>query len=84
LTGVTAVNDSADSTPEELAAEMLPTIDEHHGVCSANPPYDSLHVVGARMSADLLAAAGVFGLSEISGRDLDFELRMPEPADGSR
>jgi hypothetical protein len=82
LTGVTAFNDAPDSTPEELAERMLSIIDMHHGEYSANPPYDALHVIGARKSADFVAAAGAFGLSEVSGRDFDFELRIPEPVVG--
>ena len=83
LTGVTPFNDSPESTPEDLAVRMFSTIDLHHGEYSAEPPYDALRVIGARLSPDLVAAAGAFGLSEVNGRDFDFELRLPQPLAGS-
>jgi hypothetical protein len=83
-TGVSTFTDSPDSTPEVLAARMLPVIELHHGEYSANPPYDSLHVIGARKSAELLAGTSIMGLVEVIGQDFDFECRVPNDASGSR
>lgn len=84
LAGVTSFNDTPTSSPEDLAIKMLSIIDLHHGEYSASQPYSSLHVIGARKSADLVAAADTLGLSEVSGQDFDFELRIAEPVGGSR
>jgi hypothetical protein len=80
LTGITTFRDSPDCSPEELAATLLPVIDLHHGEYSSVPPYDALHVIGARKSVELLAAAAAFGLIEVHGKELDFEMQRPHDA----
>ncbi len=55
----------------EVFAEILPVVDEHHGILSCNPPYQRIAVYGARPNGTARAALAA----------IEFELEA-ETADG--
>jgi hypothetical protein len=46
LTGITSFQAEPTSDPRNHIIEMLPTIEEHHGIYSHNPPFDALRIFG--------------------------------------
>src|SRR6267154_6155979 len=50
LTGITVFDDQKSSSPEELLVSQIDTIDLHHGVHSANPPYTVVEAIGASIT----------------------------------
>ena len=47
FTGITSFNDTAETTPDELAASMLDIIEEHH------PQWNTLQIIGTQMTKSL-------------------------------
>jgi len=50
---LTTFTEVADGLPESSVADMLPTIDEHHGVYSQEPPWKTIEVIGARLTREI-------------------------------
>jgi hypothetical protein len=51
----------APESPSECFADLLPTIDRHHGEFSQSPPYDRLEVYGVRPNHSVQAALSSIG-----------------------
>lgn len=65
------------SASEELA-DLLPTVDLHHGVFSQTPRYDRLLIYGARPNQAVLAALSSIGFAlEIATADGFSAVRSP-------
>ena len=62
LQGITTFHDCGGS-PEEELMEVIDTIDLHHGVYSANPPFSEVEVIGAGLSPAVEQAFRRLGLS---------------------
>lgn len=75
LTGITYFRDFPELSPAELAASMIDTIEEHHGVHSHKPSFSRLTVLGAAADAALTAALEAINFHMISadGSNLEFE-----------
>ncbi len=63
LTGVTSYTTGESATQEDDVIELLPTIDEHHGVYSHSPAYDAVLIYGVSKSERLLEAFQGYGFS---------------------
>ena len=74
LTGLTSFTDFPQLSPAELAAEMMATIEEHHGVFSHTPAFSQLRVLGATIDPVLTAASEEIGfhLDSATAASLDF------------
>ena len=64
LNGITSFQDSASFSPEDALLGVLDTIDLHHGIHSANPPYTVLEIVGTPLTANLKNKLVSFGFDE--------------------
>src|SRR4051812_24694841 len=53
LDGVTTFKFAEDSSPEDVLIDEVDTIDLHHGVHSANPPYMVIEAIGASINEKL-------------------------------
>ena len=47
---------------DEWCASVLATVDEHHGPCSQDPPYDAIQVIGTPLSPTLRAFCEELGV----------------------
>ena len=63
--GVTLFNASSEAEPDEVAASMIGTIDEHHGQYSHTPPCGCIRVYGCGASTRLVEALAGYGYTTI-------------------
>jgi hypothetical protein len=73
--GVTTFDVRPTASPEEIVIDLLPTVDEHHGEYSHNPPWSILEIHGAPLTPTLKAALREFGVSEFEPWDGGFTCR---------
>jgi len=78
--GVTLFNASGDAEPDEVAASMIGTIDEHHGQYSQTPPCGCIRVYGCGASARLVEALAEYGYTAIIRSEEGFSARPGEDA----
>lgn len=64
LDGITTFVDDPSARPEELLADILATIDLHHGEYSSKPPYSRILVHGARLTPIVAQALREFGFDK--------------------
>ena len=64
LNGVTTFKFEVDSSPEQILINELDTIDLHHGMYSANPPYAVIQVIGASLGEALRSKLPELGFNE--------------------
>jgi hypothetical protein len=83
LDGITTFKVSDDCSPENALINELPTIDLHHGVYSANPPYTVIEVVGAQISAEIRNKLSQFGFDQFEPTQQGFRAVRPIPSDYS-
>jgi len=57
---------------EDHVINHLDTIDLHHGVYSANPPYSAFEIIGAELTDRLRTELALFGLTEITINERGF------------
>jgi hypothetical protein len=69
---VTTFKAADDDSGSETCLKMLETIDLHHGVDSADPPYSVLEIVGARLSRSVQRAIEALGFSRFESTDNGF------------
>jgi hypothetical protein len=72
---VTTFKAAADDTGSEVCLKMLDTIDLHHGVYSADPPYSVLEIVGAPLNRTMKAALEGLGFSRFESTVNGFRAR---------
>jgi hypothetical protein len=83
LEGVTTFKTRDDSSPEDMLIQELETIDLHHGVYSANPPYTVLEVIGTRISDRVKEKFAEFGFDQFEPTSKGFRTTRPLPKDWS-
>jgi hypothetical protein len=69
-----------DSSPEDSLINELDTIDLHHGIHSADPPYTVLEVIGAEMIERVKAGLSEFGFNEFQTTEEGFRAVRPLPS----
>jgi hypothetical protein len=83
LDGVTTFKAKSDSSSEEALINELDTIDEHHGIYSANPPYTVVEVIGLSISDKLKNKFSQFGFNQFESTPQGFCAKRPLPSDYS-
>lgn len=83
-TGLTSFRDCLQLSSAGLAASMIATIDEHHGVHSCQPSFSRLTVIGAGLDSTLAASLEEIGFHFVYARDsaLDFAKNEVPNAEG--
>jgi hypothetical protein len=77
LDGVTLFKASEDRPPEQMLIDWMDTIDLHHGVYSADPPYTVIRVVGSKLTAEGRQVLGTFGFDSFTVTDDGFHAVRP-------
>ena len=80
LTGITTFDDTESSSADELLIAELDSIDLHHGVHSADPPYTELEVLGARLTDTAKQALAAYGFAKFHENSIGFTAIRCEPA----
>jgi hypothetical protein len=83
LDGVTTFKTKSDSSSEEVLINELDTIDDHHGIYSANPPYTVVEVIGTSISDRLKSKFSQFGFNQFESTPRGFCAMRPLPSDYS-
>jgi hypothetical protein len=83
LEGVTTFKTRDGSSPEDALIEQLKTIDLHHGVYSANPPYTIVEVIGTSISDRVKTNFAEFGFDQFELTPQGFRAIRPVPKDWS-
>lgn len=83
LDGVTTFKFGEDSSPEDVLIDEVDTIDLHHGVHSANPPYTVIEAIGASISEKLKSKLSQFGFNQFEITSQGFRAVRPMPSDWS-
>jgi hypothetical protein len=83
LVGVTTFKARDDSSPEDALIHELETIDLHHGVYSANPPYTVVEVIGTGISDRVKENFAEFGFDQFEPTSEGFRAIRPLPKDWS-
>jgi hypothetical protein len=83
LVGVTTFKTRSDSSPEEALVSELDTIDLHHGIRSANPPYTVLEVVGTNLTVALESTLSQLGFNQFEATPRGFCAMRPLSPGGS-
>jgi hypothetical protein len=60
------------SSFEDVLINELPTIAEHHGLYSGNPPYTMMEVIGTEISEKIKDALARFGFDQFEPTPLGF------------
>jgi hypothetical protein len=77
LDGVTIFKASAENSLEEVLIDELQTIDMHHGVHSADPPYTVLQIIGTVLTARIEAALSEYGFNSFRPTPEGFQAIRP-------
>jgi hypothetical protein len=64
LTGITTFKAQDSSPAEDLLLNEMETIDLHHGLYSADPPYTVLEVIGTSLSDRIKSQLSEYGFDE--------------------
>jgi hypothetical protein len=75
LDGVTTFHVEPNSTPEKWCANIIGTVDEHHGEYSHDPPYSIVEVIGVKLTTRLRHAFEECGLNEFVETTEGFEAK---------
>jgi hypothetical protein len=68
---------STSTSAEDCVIHQLDTIDLHHGIQSADPPYAGFQIIGTEATARLATELGVYGLTQITKTDSGFRATNP-------
>jgi hypothetical protein len=77
LEGITLFKAADTSSPEEMLVGWMDTIELHHGVYSADPPYTAVRVIGATATPHLREVLGTFGFDSFTLTDEGFRAVRP-------
>ncbi len=80
LTGITTFRGAESLSAEDLLVSQLDTIDLHHGIHSANPPYTILEVLGVSLGDRIKAELSEFGFNEFNVTATGFCAVRPLPS----
>jgi hypothetical protein len=80
LEGVTLFKASEDRAAEQMLVDWMDTIDLHHGVYSADPPYTAVRVIGSRLTPEAREFLGTYGFDSFTETEEGFQAVRPLPA----
>jgi hypothetical protein len=80
LEGITMFADSVDLSAEEILLGELDTIDLHHGIHSACPPYTVLEIVGVTLTVRIKTELVSLGFDDFQSDSAGFIATRPEPS----
>ena len=78
LRGITTFNDVASLSPEDSLLSHLDTIELHHGVYSADPPYTALEVFGAQLTDNAKNVLSEYGFDKFQITSTGFITSRPK------
>jgi hypothetical protein len=81
LTGITTFNDLASLSPEDSFLSHLDTIELHHGVYSADPPYTILEVFGTQLTDNAKSVLSEYGFDRFQITSAGFVTSRPKALD---
>lgn len=81
LHGVTTFKFRETDSAEDTLVSQLNTIDLHHGIYSAHPPYTVIDVIGAALSDRVKTEMGEFGFDKFHPTTSGFRAVRPLPTD---
>ena len=81
LTGITTFNDVASLSPEDSLLSHLDTIELHHGVYSADPPYTVLETFGAQLTDNAKKVLSEYGFDKFQVTSTGFVTSRPKALD---
>ena len=81
LTGVTTFKSAENQSAEAMLIGEFDTIDMHHDVYPANPPYTVVDVIGAQLTNEVKAKLSEFGFADFEATAAGFRAVRPLPAD---
>jgi hypothetical protein len=79
LDGVTTFKIQSDSSPEDILINELGTIDLHHGIYAADPPFSELEAIGVGLSDKLRSTFSDFGFNQFEVTAEGFRASRPVP-----
>jgi hypothetical protein len=79
LDGITLFKATEDRSPGQILIDEMVTIDQHHGVYSADPPYTAIRVVGSTLTPQGREVLGTFGFDSLTLTDEGFQAVRPLP-----
>jgi hypothetical protein len=79
LNGVTLFKTAPDCSPAQFLIDEMETIDLHHGVNSADPPYTVISVIGCDLNPEIHAVLASFGFNSFNRTEEGFEATRPKP-----
>ena len=84
LTGITVFDSTENRSPEQTLIDEMETIDLHHGVYSADPPFTAIRVVGSSLTPEVRQALESFGFDSFNVKKDGFDAArpLPPPLDG--
>lgn len=68
-----------DCSPEQMLIDQMGTIDDRHGVYSADPPYTAIHVIGSGLTLEVRQILASFGFDSFTVTDDGFQAVRPLP-----
>jgi hypothetical protein len=81
LRGITIFTCSESIPADRTLLGQLDTIDLHHGVYSADPPYSELQVVGVSLTAAIRSALEALGFTDFHNIEAGFLATQPSKND---
>jgi hypothetical protein len=81
LTGITTFNDAASRSAEDNLLSHLNTIELHHGVYSADPPYTVLQVFGTKLTDNAKSVLSEYGFDKFQVTSAGFVTSRPKALD---
>ena len=79
LEGITIFKSPEDASPERSLMGQIDTIDLHHGIYSADPPYSVLDVIGVAITEQIKSALEQNGFTEIHPLEAGFRAYRSSP-----
>jgi hypothetical protein len=80
LQGLTLFKVADDTSPEDMLIGEMWTIDLHHGVDSADPPFTIIRVFGCSMTSEVQEALKSFDFELFTETGTGFEATRPLPS----
>ena len=81
LTGITTFNDLSSLSSEDSLLSNLDTIELHHGVYSADPPYTVLEAFGAKLTDNARNVLSEYGFDKFEITSTGFVTSRPKALD---
>jgi hypothetical protein len=79
LDGITVFNSGEGRSTEQILIDHMETIDLHHGIYSANPPYTAVRVVGSTLTPQVKQTLASFGFDSFTITSEGFDTVRPLP-----